>query len=103
MFSNLRLALLTLAVVAVVASIAGYAGASDNDPLPTWSVTLTPNWVSPQDGAASNYQNVWVYSEVLDNPVPLARLVQVPGALPAARPSCHRQRRPRRAATNGGS
>ena len=24
---------------------------------------MTPNWVSPRDGAASNYQNVWVYAK----------------------------------------
>ena len=31
------------------------------DPLSTYEVRLTPNYVSPNDGAASNYQAVWVY------------------------------------------
>jgi hypothetical protein len=30
-------------------------------PLPTYQIKLTPNYVSPQDGTASNYQSVWVY------------------------------------------
>src|SRR3954451_3333425 len=61
MFSNLRLAVLTLVLTSFIAVLAGFAGASGSDPLPTWEINLTPNWVSPQDGASSNYQNVWVY------------------------------------------
>ena len=36
--------------------------------LPTRRVTLTPNWVSPFDGASSNYQNVWVYARSRTTP-----------------------------------
>ena len=34
---------------------------SPPDPIETWEITLTPNYVSPADGVASNYQSVWVY------------------------------------------
>ena len=34
---------------------------SPPDPIETWEITLTPNYVSPADGVASNYQSVWIY------------------------------------------
>jgi hypothetical protein len=39
----------------------GKAAVAGADPLSTWTVTLTPNWVSPFDDASSNHQAVWVY------------------------------------------
>ena len=61
MISHIRLTFLALLAIGVVSAIAGFAGASGGDPIVTYEVRLTPNYVSPNDGAASNYQSVWVY------------------------------------------
>jgi hypothetical protein len=37
-------------------------------PLPTFQIKLTPNYVSPNDGTASNYQAVWVYPRSATTP-----------------------------------
>ena len=50
--------LLTLLGVGVVSAL----GAGSGDPLPTYQVTITPNWLSPSDSPASNYQSAWVYA-----------------------------------------
>ena len=61
MSSRTRLLPVALAVVGIAVTIAGLAGASEGDPLATYEVRLTPNYVSRDDGVASNYQSVWVY------------------------------------------
>jgi hypothetical protein len=43
----------------IPAALGGNTSAAD--PLPTYEIELTPNYVSPRDGAASNYQSVWIY------------------------------------------
>jgi hypothetical protein len=57
-----RLISLLLSLAALVAGIAtGAEGAGSGDPLPTYDVTLSPNWLHPNDNPASNYQAVWLY------------------------------------------
>ena len=61
-------------------------GSAAANALATWEVTLTPNWVSPHDGAASNYQGVWVYPKSPTTPYRSPdSACQSP--LPAARPA----------------
>ena len=58
--SRLHVLLMSLAAV-IAACAAGAHGAGGGDPLPTFDVTITPNWLSPYDDPASNYQAVWIY------------------------------------------
>jgi hypothetical protein len=59
-----RLIILLLSLAALVAGIApGVEGAGSGDPLPTYEVTITPNWLHPSDDPASNYQALWMYGK----------------------------------------
>jgi hypothetical protein len=49
-----------LAVLGVIAGVALGASSSDDGPA-VFDVTLTPDYVSPTDAAASNYQAAWIY------------------------------------------
>jgi hypothetical protein len=50
--------LLTLLGVGVVSAL----GAGSADALPTFEVTIAPNWLSPSDSPSSNYQSAWVFA-----------------------------------------
>jgi hypothetical protein len=52
---------LALAIGGVLSSFA--FGASSSESIPTFNVTLTPNWVSQLDSASLNYQNLWIYGK----------------------------------------
>jgi hypothetical protein len=52
---------LVLACVLVVAAVAVARGAGPADPLPTYEVTLAPNYLHRADDPARNYQGLWLY------------------------------------------
>jgi hypothetical protein len=51
--------LLVVALLGV--AVAAAQGAGGGDPLPTYEVTLTPNYLHPADDPARDYQSVWLY------------------------------------------
>ena len=54
-----RIASRSATAARIPASLGG--NTSPPGPLATYEIKLTPNYVSPRDGAASNFQSVWVY------------------------------------------
>jgi hypothetical protein len=55
-----HLLVLTLAALVAAATVAHAAGSAD--PLPTFEVTITPNYLHPDDKRSSNYQSAWLYA-----------------------------------------
>ena len=55
-----HVAVLALAALLAFGTVAA-RGASGSDPLPTFEVTLTPNYLSPSDSPSSNYRAVWLH------------------------------------------
>src|SRR3954454_25170430 len=64
MFTDQRRALLSMLVgLAAIGLFSGFAAGADsssNGPL-AYDVTLTPNFITPNDPSSSNYQAVWLY------------------------------------------
>jgi hypothetical protein len=68
-----RLGAFLVAAVALLLGVVGLEvatarGAASGDPLPTYEVTITPNYLSPMDSPASNYQALWLYPKSPSTP-----------------------------------
>jgi hypothetical protein len=55
-----RVHLLVLVIASIVAAFATFAQGGSTDPIPTYQVRITPNWIHPDDGGV-NYNHVWVF------------------------------------------
>ena len=64
MFNDQRRSLLSMLVgLAAIALFSGFASGADTSStgLAAYDVTLTPNFITPNDPSSSNYQAVWLY------------------------------------------
>ena len=64
MFTDQRRSLLSMLVgLAAIALFSGFASGADlsSNGLAAYDVTLTPNFITPNDPSSSNYQAVWLY------------------------------------------
>jgi hypothetical protein len=63
-----RLALLLLSIAALAAVTTAARAAAGSDKLPTFEVTVKPNYLHPYDDPASNYQGVWLIGKSAATP-----------------------------------
>ncbi len=64
MFTDQRRSILSMLVgLAVIGLFSGFASGADktSDGLSAYDVTLTPNFITPDDSRSDNYQAVWLY------------------------------------------